>query len=166
MDLGDFRPISLITSLYTIIAKVLSIRLKGVTEHVVSSTQSAFIQGHQLMDSIMITNECVDGRRREREPGVVSKLDIEKAYDRMDWDFLIWVLRRKGFGERWISWITGCVVEPFFLHFAKWNIKRIFQIYRRTATGRSFIPLSFYLGGGWVECYSQKGVGKRIGEWV
>lgn len=88
MGLGDFQPINLITNLYKIISKVLSAKLKGVMEHVVSSTQSAFIQGQQIMDNIMIANECVDGRMRDRLPGVVCKLDMEKAYDRVTWDLL------------------------------------------------------------------------------
>lgn len=103
VELGDSRPISLVTSLYKILSKVLSLQLKGVMECVVSSTQSAFIQEKQILDSIMIANGCVDGRWRDKEPGVVCKLDIEKAYDRIDWDFLFWVFKKKGFRERWIS---------------------------------------------------------------
>lgn len=51
---------------------------------VVSSTQSPFILGRQIMDSILIANECVDLRRRHRKQGVVCKLDMEKAYDRVN----------------------------------------------------------------------------------
>lgn len=100
LTLGDYRPINLVTSLYKIVAKVLSLRLRGVMEYVVSYTQSAFIKGRQILDSVLIANECVDGCKRDREPGVVCKLDMEKAFNRVDWDFLFWVLRKKGFGER------------------------------------------------------------------
>lgn len=89
MKLGDFCPICLVTSLYKILSKVLSLHLKGVIKYVVSSTQSAFIQVRQILDSVMIANECVDGRRRDKEFGVVCKLDMEKAYDRVDCDFLL-----------------------------------------------------------------------------
>lgn len=50
----------------------------------VSSTQSAFIQGRKILDSILIANECMDIKRRKREIGVIGKLDMEKAYDRVD----------------------------------------------------------------------------------
>ncbi|WJZ97307.1 hypothetical protein VitviT2T_015918 [Vitis vinifera] len=79
--ISDFRPISLITSLYKIIAKVLSGRLRGVLHETIHSTQGAFVQGRQIMDAVLIANEIVDERRRSGEEGVVFKIDFEKAYN-------------------------------------------------------------------------------------
>ncbi|KAJ9680326.1 hypothetical protein PVL29_019595 [Vitis rotundifolia] len=79
--ISDFRPISLITSLYKIIAKVLSGRLRGVLHETIHSTQGAFVQGRQILDAVLIANEIVDERRRSGEEGVVFKIDFEKAYD-------------------------------------------------------------------------------------
>lgn len=83
-NMGDFRPISLVTSLYKVISKVLVWRLRLVIGEMVSSTHSAFIQGSQILDSILIANECVDMMRRSRNKGVVCKVDMKKAYDRVD----------------------------------------------------------------------------------
>lgn len=83
-ELRDFHPISLITSLYKIISEVLSLRLREVMGSVVGATQSAFIIGRQITDNILIANECVDMRRRTKLKGVVCKLDLEKAYDKVD----------------------------------------------------------------------------------
>ena len=102
-----FRPISLITSLYKIIAKVLSRRLRGVPHETIHSTQDAFVQGRQILDAVLIANEIVDERRRSREEGVVFKIDFEKAYDHVRWDFLDQVLEKKGFGPRWRKWMSG-----------------------------------------------------------
>lgn len=66
------------------------------------------------MDSILIANEYVDSRKRCGEQGMVCKLDMEKAYDKVDCDFLFYVLRKKSFTERWLKWMGGCVVDPFF----------------------------------------------------
>ncbi|RVW35147.1 Transposon TX1 uncharacterized 149 kDa protein [Vitis vinifera] len=79
-----FRPISLITSLYKIIAKVLSGRLRGVLHETIHYTQGTFVQGRQILDAILIANEIVDERRQSGEEGVVFKIDFEKAYDHMN----------------------------------------------------------------------------------
>ena len=97
--ISDFRPISLITSFYEIIA--LSGRLRGVLHETIYSTQGAFVQGRQILDAVLIANEIVDERRRSREEGVVFKIDFEKAYDHVRWDFLDQVLEKKGFSPRW-----------------------------------------------------------------
>lgn len=73
--MGDIRPISLVGSLYKIISKVLSVRIKEVMGVLVSSTQSAFIHGRQILDNILIANECVDSLQRDKKEGVVCKLD-------------------------------------------------------------------------------------------
>ena len=107
--ISDFRPISLITSFYKIIAKVLSGRLRGVLLETIHSTQGAFVKGRQILDAVLIANEIVDERRRSGEEGVVFKIDFEKAYDRMRWDFLDQVLEKKGFNLRWRKWMSGCL---------------------------------------------------------
>ena len=98
--ISDFRLISLITSLYKIIAKVLSGRLRGVLHETIHSTQGAFAQGRQILDAVLIANEIVDEKRRLGGEGIVFKIDFEKAYDHMSWDFLDHVLKKKGFSPR------------------------------------------------------------------
>jgi len=83
-DLRDFRPISLITGVYKIIAKVLAERLKKVIDKLVNKNQMAFIKGRQIMDAALIASECIDTRIRGDVPGVMCKLDIEKAYDHLN----------------------------------------------------------------------------------
>jgi hypothetical protein len=102
--------------IYKIIAKVLANRLKTVLEKVISKSQSAFIKGRQILDPILIANECLDSRIRSREPGVICKMDLAKAYDHVNWDFLLYVLRRCGFGDKWCSWIARCI------SFAKFSV--------------------------------------------
>ena len=79
--ISNFRPISLITSLYKIISKVLSGHLRGVLHETIHSTPGAFVQGRQTLDVVLIANEIVDEKRQSGEEGVVFKIDFEKAYN-------------------------------------------------------------------------------------
>jgi hypothetical protein len=95
--------------IYKIIATVLANRLKMVLEKVISKSQSAFVKGRQILNPVLIANECIDSRLRSEEPGVICKMDLEKAYDHVNWEFLLYVLRRCGFGGKRCSWIAHCI---------------------------------------------------------
>jgi hypothetical protein len=90
VEIKDFRSISLVGDVYKIISKVLVNSLKSVLGKIVSSSQNTFIRRRQILDSILVANECLD-----------SRIGLEKAYDHINWEFLLHLLTRCGFGERW-----------------------------------------------------------------
>jgi hypothetical protein len=61
------------------------------------------------LDSVFIANECLDSRLRSGKSGLLCKLDLEKAYVRVNWDFLLYMLQRCGFGEKWKACIEFCI---------------------------------------------------------
>ncbi|XP_028074729.1 uncharacterized protein LOC114277101 [Camellia sinensis] len=87
-DIREFWPISLLGSVYKLLAKVLANRLRGVLEGVVSESQNAFVGGRQILDAMFVANECVNSWVRQGNVGIMCKLDIEKAYDIVNWNFL------------------------------------------------------------------------------
>lgn len=97
----EFRLISLILAPYKIIAKNLANRIREFIHEVVDGNQYAFfIKGRQILDTILIVNECVEDYTRREKKGVIVKLDIEKTHDKTDWDFVDYTMARKGFGSK------------------------------------------------------------------
>lgn len=81
----DFRPISLTTTTYKFLAKVLAERLRHVISHTISFNQSPFLSERQIMDPILIANEIVEYYRIKKKSGWILKLDLEKAFALVDW---------------------------------------------------------------------------------
>jgi hypothetical protein len=108
-DLSNFWPISLVSGFYKIIAKVLANRMSCVLEKVISKPQNAFVKGRHILDSVLIASECLDSRIKTGIPGVLCKLDITKAFDHVNWKFLLYMLKRCGFRDKWVSWISHCI---------------------------------------------------------
>jgi hypothetical protein len=86
-----------VSGVYKIIAKVLANRMRRVVEKVISKSQNAFVKGRQIWDSVLIANKFLDSCIKFGEPRVLFRLDIEKAYDHINWKFLIVYDEKMGF---------------------------------------------------------------------
>ncbi|GJX91166.1 RNA-directed DNA polymerase, eukaryota, reverse transcriptase zinc-binding domain protein [Tanacetum coccineum] len=106
---NDYRPISLIDSLYKIITKLLTNRLVTVIDGLVNEVQSAFIANRQILDGPFILNEIIHWCKAKKKQTLIFKVDFEKAFDSVRWDFLDDVLKNLGFGSRWRDWIQSCL---------------------------------------------------------
>lgn len=84
MKLRDFRPISFLSSVYKIISKILAGHLMLVLKGIISPSQGAFIEGRQILNGVLIVNECIGDRRLLGNSEVLCKLDLEKAYDHVN----------------------------------------------------------------------------------
>lgn len=111
-SMRDWCTIALCNVLYKMISKVLANRLKGILSQCISDNQSAFVSGCSILDNAMAAIEIIhfmQTKSRGNDRYVALKLDISKAYDRMDWDYLREVMVKMGFNNKWIHWISMCI---------------------------------------------------------
>ncbi|GKC50552.1 RNA-directed DNA polymerase, eukaryota [Tanacetum coccineum] len=141
----DFRPISLIGSLYKIIAKILANRLVGVLGDLVSEVQSAFVADRQILDGPLILNEVLQWCKAKKKQTFIFKIDFEKAYDSVRWDFLGDVLNRFGFGAKWCGWIQECLRSSRGSVLVNGSTTEEFQFYKGLKQGDPLSPFLFIL---------------------
>lgn len=104
---SDYRPISLMNALMKLLTKVLARRLKRFMPSLLGQTQTTFIKGRHISDSILLANEVVHAIKTNKTSGVVFKIDFEKAFDRVQWGFVYEILEQMNFHHKWIKWIKG-----------------------------------------------------------
>jgi len=95
------------------------------------------------LDVVLIANELIDSRIKLGKPGVICKLDMEKAYDHVNWDLLIYVMRTMGSGERWIAWIRYCISSASFTVLNNGSPSQILFASRGLRQGDPISPLLF-----------------------
>ncbi|KAE9616153.1 putative RNA-directed DNA polymerase [Lupinus albus] len=107
--MGDYRPISLIGCIYTILAKLLANRLRKVLDKVISHNQFAFLKGRHILDGVIILNEIIHDAKISGKQCSIFKIDFEKAFDSVSWGFLDHMMELLGFCPKWRGWIMECL---------------------------------------------------------
>jgi hypothetical protein len=98
-SIKQYRPIALINVIFKFVSKAYATRLAPLAHRTIDRSQTAFIKGRALHEGVLALHEIAHELRAKRLGGLFLKLDFEKAYDRVDWDFLREVLLRKGFSS-------------------------------------------------------------------
>ncbi|KAK9989340.1 hypothetical protein SO802_029579 [Lithocarpus litseifolius] len=108
----EFRPISLSNVTYKMISKVLANHLKVVLSTIISENQSAFLSERLITDNILVAFEVMhylEHKKEGKESYMAIKLDMSKAYDRVEWSFVEKIMKKLGFHDKWIAWIMKCI---------------------------------------------------------
>jgi hypothetical protein len=141
----QFRPIALCNVIYKVITKVIANRLKPILPFIISKEQSGYVEGRQIMDSVILANEVVSSLKTTKTPGMLIKLDLSKAFDRANWQYLRAILISFGFDHAWVQWILNLTSSAFFSILVNGVPSRPFSASRGIRQGDPLSPFLFVL---------------------
>ncbi|XP_043717887.1 uncharacterized protein LOC122665818 [Telopea speciosissima] len=108
----QYRPISLCAVAVKIISKIMANKLKEALEILISPAQSAFIPGRSISDNIFVAHEVFNyiiRKKKGKQKFLALKLDMRKAYDLVEWEFIEQLLLRFGFASHWVNMVMACL---------------------------------------------------------
>eukprot|EP00253_Pinus_taeda_P011233 PITA_11233 len=111
---NKFQPIVLYNVIYKRISKVVANRLKPLLPLLILPEQTGYVEGRQIMDGIILSNEVIHSLKILKKPGMIMKLDPSKAFDKLSWEYIQQMLLAFGFSATWTRWIMNLISSPCF----------------------------------------------------
>ena len=142
-----YRSISQCNVSYKIIAKILENRVKPLLNKIISPLQGAFVPGRLINDNIMLAHEIMHSfKKKNGKTGYMAvKLDMEKAYDILEWEFIKAILTRLGFHPKWIGWVMECISTVSYSLLIKGSPEGKIYPLRGIRQGDSLLPYIFII---------------------
>eukprot|EP00253_Pinus_taeda_P035876 PITA_35876 len=129
-DFSRFRPISLCNTSYKLITKIIANRIKKILSVIIPENQVGFIKGRKTLDNIVLVQEAIHSSCHRKEKGMVIKLDLTNAFDRVRHDFLFSVMEKFGFAKVLITWVKACIASPWIVPLVNGCSMEFFQASR------------------------------------
>jgi len=139
----QYRPICLLNVSFKIFTKVATGRINLVADHLISPTQTTFMRGQNILEGVVVLHETIHELHRKNLSGVIFKIDFEKTYDKVKWNFLLQTLRLRGFSPKWIEWIKSFISGGSVAINANEEIGPYFQTKKGLRQGDLLSPILF-----------------------
>jgi hypothetical protein len=144
-NFDDFRPISLCNLCCKIIAKLLANRLRPILSKGLAEEQLGFLHGRQILDAVGTAQESLHGIKQKKQRALILKLDLMKAHDLINWDFLTLILHKAGSSLATIRWIMSCVSSVSYVVIINGEPSTFFQRDKGLRQGCPLSPLLFIM---------------------
>ncbi|GBG90201.1 hypothetical protein CBR_g50382 [Chara braunii] len=142
-EIRNWRPISLLNVSYKILAKLLARRLGKYLPLLVQEDQAAFVRGRSIFENIVMAIEALEVVSKEDQDVAVLMLDMEKAYDRVNWSYVVTTLRWMGFGEVFCTWVIALYSYSMASVMVNGHLSEPFTLSCSLRRGCSLAPLLF-----------------------
>ena len=146
---ASFRPISILDHDYKIITKLLAKRLEIILPKLISPDQTGFVKGRYSSDNIRRLLNVINHLDTCQRSSLLLSLDAEKAFDRVEWNFLFAILNRLNMGSRFMEWVKSIYKNPNAAVITNCSSSDFFSLTRGTRQGCPLSPLLFAI----VICY-------------
>jgi hypothetical protein len=130
LSFSRFRPISLCNTSYKILTKVIANRLKNILPSIVPENQGGFIKGRHIADNIILVQEALHSSLVKKEKGMIIKLDLANAFDKVNHNFLFAVMKKFGFDDKFVNWIRACIDSPWIAPMVNGRVTNFFKATR------------------------------------
>lgn len=145
LSFDRFRPISLCNVSYKIVTKILANRLKKLLPHVISENQGGFVPKRQITDNVILIQEAIHSSINKKERGMIIKLDMVNAFNRVNHQFLAEDLRKFGISNKFISIIMECISNPWTAPLINGRPSRYFGSSRGLRQGCPLFPFLYII---------------------
>jgi len=143
LSFNRFRPISLCNTSYKILTKFIANRLKALLPLIIPENQGGFVKGRHIANNIILVQEAIHSNVRRKEKGMLIKLDLANAFDRVRHEFLFEVMRKFGFDTKFVNWIKACIGSPWIAPLVNGKVTNFFKASRGLRQGCPLSPLLY-----------------------
>ncbi|MCO5590485.1 hypothetical protein L7F22_044455 [Adiantum nelumboides] len=143
LEVKSFRPLTMLNTVYKVMAKALTLRIRTVVGQVVHSKQFGFVQGRSIHEAILNVITAIDWAAEQEDEYVMINMDLEKAYDRVSWEYILAVVERMGFGELFTGMVKTLFQNASATIQVNGYITESFQLARSIRQGCPLAPLLF-----------------------